>query len=65
MKNGSMFADLTDIYQGKLGKVVNITIITEQKKLDFKVFSSYNTEPDEKTYNTTIAQDNFHEFNKD
>ena len=62
MKDGSMFAGLTDIYQGKIGKDVTITIYTEKKHLEFKVFSCYNTEPDEYSLNTEISQENYDEF---
>ena len=62
MKNGSMFADLTDLYQGKLGKDITVNIYTEQKQLDFKVFSCYNTEPDEYSLNTSITESNYDKF---
>lgn len=62
MKNGSMFADLTDIYQGKLGSDITINLFSEQKQLDFKVFSCYNTEPDEYSLSTTISEANYDEF---
>ena len=43
--SGKMFAPLEKIVEGKKGKNVEITIITEQKRMKYKVFSSYKEKP--------------------
>lgn len=48
--NGTtMFSQLKDIYQGKLGKDFTITIYLKTKEINYKVFSVYLTEEEDNT----------------
>ncbi len=62
IKRGTMFADLEDIYNGKLGKNVEINIETPTQHLKYIVFSSYNIEPEDYGINTSISSNNYLEF---
>lgn len=62
IKRGTMFADLEDIYNGNLGKNVEINVHTPSQHLKYIVFSSYNIEPEEYGINTSISSNNYVEF---
>lgn len=62
IKKGIMFADLIKIYDGSLGNDVIINIYTPEKIMNFKVFSSYETEPEDYSINTNIQEGNYLEF---
>lgn len=47
LKSGLMFKDLLKIYQNELGNDVKIDIYTENKKMEFAVYSSYMIQPEE------------------
>ena len=55
IKSGLMFSDLQKIYKNELGTEVVIEIYTETEKLEYKVYSSYLTEPEE--YSTKVLLD--------
>ncbi len=59
MKNERMFANLYKIYNGVLGKNIDIKIYTENKRCIYKVFSSYIDEP-----NLEVIKNNFTEEEK-
>ncbi len=65
IKRGTMFADLIKIYNGELGQDVNIEIYTPDKKMTFKVLSSYAIKSDD-TYavNTDIGKYEMEEFKR-
>lgn len=62
IKKGIMFADLIKIYEGSLGKDVTVNIYTPEKTMKFKVFSSYETKPEDYSINTSIQESNYLEF---
>lgn len=62
IKKGIMFADLIKIYDGSLGNDVTVNIYTPEKTMKFKVFSSYETEPEDYSINTNIQNSNYLEF---
>ena len=62
IKKGIMFADLIKIYDGSLGNDVIVDIYTPEKTMKFKVFSSYETVPEDYSINTNIQASNYHEF---
>lgn len=45
MKNGRMFSDLSKIYNGDLGKNIDVEIYLKDKTLRYKVFACYVEEP--------------------
>lgn len=57
IKSGVMFADLLKIYRGNLGKDISIEVYTENKKVVYKVFSSYQTEPEDYAIKSNIVTD--------
>ena len=57
-----MFADLVKIYDGTLGNDIAINIYTPEKTMEFKVFSSYETEPEDYSINTSIKENEYNEF---
>ena len=62
IKKGIMFADLVKIYDGTLGNDVTVNIYTPEKTMKFKVFSSYETEPEDYSINTNIQENEYNEF---
>jgi len=64
IKKGIIFADLINIYNGNLGKDVNIEVSNLEKTMIFKVFSSYEIEPEEYSINTAITEKKFNDFTK-
>ena len=64
IKKGIMFADLVNIYNGKLGNDVKIYVYTPDKTMIFEVFSSYQTEPENYSINTAITENELHDFIK-
>lgn len=64
IKKGIMFADLIKIYDGTLGNNISVNIYTPEKTMKFKVFSSYETEPEDYSINTSINESNYDDFTK-
>ena len=66
IKSGIMFADLVKIYENKLteGKDNNIDIhiYTETMERIYKVFSSYKTEPEDYSIDTSVTENEYKEF---
>ena len=62
IKKGIMFADLIKIYDGTLGNDVTVNIYTPKKTMKFKVFSSYETEPEDYSINTNVQESDYNEF---
>ncbi len=62
IKRGTMFADLLDIYNGTMGKDIEINIYTPTKNMKYKVFSSYCNEPEKYGINTSITLNSYKEF---
>ena len=62
IKSGIMFADLINIYKGEMGTDININIYTPSKERVYKVFSSYESEPEEYAINTTVTNNNYDNF---
>lgn len=62
IKKGIMFADLVKIYDGTLGNDVTVNIYTPEKTMKFKVFSSYETDPEDYSINTSIQENEYNEF---
>ena len=57
-----MFADLENIANGKLGNNINIELYMPDRKMNFKVFSSYNIDPEDYAINTSITENELDEF---
>ena len=55
IKSGLMFADLAKIQKGELGQEINFEIYTQNEKLEYKVFSSYLTEPEDYAIKSNIV----------
>lgn len=64
IKKGIMFADLVNIYNGNLGNNIDIYVTNPEKTMTFKVFSSYETEPEDYSTNTGITEKEFSDFIK-
>lgn len=64
IKRGIMFADLENIANGKLGNNINIELYMPDRKMSFKVFSSYNIDPEDYAINTSITENELDEFKK-
>lgn len=62
IKRGIMFSDLEKIVNGKLGNDIDIDLYTPDKMMKFKVFSSYNIEPEDYAINTSIKENDLNEF---
>lgn len=56
LKRGYMFADLIKILNGEIGDVP-IEIYSQNKKMEYKIFSSYMTKPDKYAINATITEE--------
>lgn len=64
IKKGIMFADLEKIYNGNLGNDIEINVYTKEKEMTYKVFSSYETEPEGYSINTNISENEMDNFIK-
>jgi sortase B len=62
IKRGTVFADLVDLCKGNFGKDIAIYIYTEEKTMEFKVFSSYEIEPEDYSINSKISEGEFEQF---
>ncbi len=62
IKSGLMFSDLQKIYKNELGTEVVIEIYTETEKLEYKVYSSYLTEPEEYSIKVLLDEDSEKEY---
>ncbi len=62
IKSGIMFADLVKIYKGELGTDININIYTPAMERVYKVFSSYESDPEDYAINTSITENQYDEF---
>ncbi len=62
IKSGLMFSDLQKIYKNELGTDGVIEIYTEKEKLEYKVFSSYLTEPEEYSTKPILDEDSEKEY---
>ena len=66
IKSGIMFADLVKIYENKLTEGndnnIDIHIYTETMERIYKVFSSYKTEPEDYSINTSVTENEYKEF---
>ena len=62
IKRGIMFADLENIANGKLGNNINIELYMPDRKMNFKVFSSYSIDPEDYAINTSITENELDEF---
>lgn len=62
IKSGLMFSDLQKIYKKELGTDVTIEIYTENEKLEYKVYSSYLTEPEEYSTKALLDEDSENEY---
>lgn len=62
IKSGIMFADLVKIYKNQLGTDIDIHIYTPTKERVYKVFSSYEIEPEDYSINTSITENKYNEF---
>ena len=56
IKSGMMFADLKNIYNGKLGQEIYIDIYTSTSCLKYKVYSSYMTDPEDYAIKSGIVK---------
>ena len=64
IKRGIMFADLEKVVNGKLGNNIKIELYMPDRKMCFKVFSSYNIDPEDYAINTSITENELDEFKK-
>ena len=64
IKRGTMFADLENIVSGSLGNDINVELYMPDRKMEFKVFSSYIIDPENYAINTSIKQNELDEFKK-
>ena len=62
IKRGIMFADLENIANGKLGNNIDVEIYMPDRIMNFKVFSSYDIEPEDYSINTFIKDEELEEF---
>lgn len=62
IKSGIMFADLVKIYKGKMGTDITVHIYTPTIERIYKVFSSYESEPEDYAINTGITEAQYDEF---
>ena len=62
IKRGLMFADLEKITNGELGNNIDIELYMPNKKMIFKVFSSYAIKPEDYSINTSITENELDEF---
>ncbi len=62
IKSGLMFSDLQKIYKNELGTDIVIEIYTETEKLEYKVYSSYLTEPEEYSIKVLLDEDSEKEY---
>lgn len=62
IKSGIMFADLVNIYKGNLGTDIDVNIYTPSKERVYKIFSSYESNPEDYAINTSIKESEYDEF---
>ena len=62
IKRGTMFSDLENICNGKLGNNIDINIYMQGKEMRFQVFSSYVIKPEDYSINTSITENEFGDF---